>query len=266
MLKTYEFDAYLEVAKTATSHRSEWSEDGSSWFGHLTNAQCLDGMVAGEESLVPKAEELLDKIDAAVETPHSEWIPSIYGAYPIVPEFLANNPECMRHRTQVPTDAAPVSIYVSTTSSGSIDHNVMLARGVAILALVMKLQAIRPIDIYLLAETHGQTDGELLQVIRIPTQPVNISVAAFVLSRVGWARHLTYNVARMVDKFNGSWPRHYNMGDSAWVRHVRETLNMQPHDLYIGAAREWDEMVLHPVEWVNSWVKKLALGEIEGEE
>lgn len=265
MLKRYEFDDYRGIADKAISSRSTWSDDGSKWFGYLTYAQAMEGMTVGQESLVPKAEALLEKIDAAVETPHCEWLPSIYGAYPIVPEYLANSPECMRHKTQVPTDVAPVSVYVSTTCSGSIEDDVMLARGVAILALIMKLQAIRPIDLYMLAETHGQTDGEFLQVIHIPTQPLNISVAAFVLGRVGWARHLTYSVARMLDKFNGCWPRNYAMGDSAWVSHVRETLNMQPHDLYIGAAREWDDMVTKPVEWVNGWVKKLALGEVEGE-
>jgi len=229
-----------------------------SFVGHMEFETARLKTLQGDDSYVAEAEKLLDLLDASVETPHAEWVGSVYGAYPIVPEFLAGSPTPMRHRQNVEGDNSPITIYVSTTCSAGISTETMLKRGVAILALVLKMQQIRPIELCLLAETHGRTDGEYLQVIPIITKPVDISVAAFTLCHVAFARQLTYGAAIRDDKFNGSWPNTYNGGGAPWEAHVREALGMAEQDLYIGSARMWDDMITKPVEWVNAQVKRFT--------
>ncbi len=252
---------FVGVAKTTPNYVADCDD----WTGYIDHATACKKALDGDNSYVEEAEKLLDKLDASIEMPQATWQASIYGAYPIVPEFLAGSITPMRHRVEATNDTTPIAIYVSTTCSAVIGSSDMLKRGTAILALVLKLQQVRPVELYLLAETHGRTDGEYLQVIRIESKPVDISVAAFVLCHVGFARHLTYGVAKALDGFNGSWPNNYQSGGKGWEMHVREVLEMSPNDLYIGAARAWDDMIKHPVEWVNAQVKQfLGMREDEG--
>jgi hypothetical protein len=255
MLRAYDsLTEFLTVASTVKG-RSYRDRTPDSWVGFTTYDQCLDTSKNGDEKLVPEAEKLLDKLDAEVDIERAQWVAAVSGAYVCVPDYLACVPMSMRRRKRVQSDVAPVRIYVSTTCSCSIDSKLMLKRGVAILALVLKLQQIRPVELNLLAETHGRTDGEYLQAIPIDSAPLNLSVACHCLTHVGFARHLTYGVASMKDGFNGSWPDSYGGGGAPWEAHVREVLSMEPQDLYIGAARDWDPMIQDPVKWVNAQVK-----------
>lgn len=228
------------------------------WFGYIDAYECIERSLNGNDRLVPAAEKLLDQLDANVEILRPEWAPCVAGAYACVPEYLAGLPECMRRMVPAVNEVTPVQVYVSTTCSASIGTDIMLARGTAILALILKLQQMRPVQLNLLAETHGATDGEYLQVIRVESAPLNLAVACHCLTHVGFARHLTYGTARAQDGFNGAWPDSYSTGGAAWESHVREVLSMNPQDLYIGAAREWDQAITAPVAWVNAQVRAFA--------
>lgn len=265
MIKRYEnlIDFLKDAEKAGSSGRHS-----SDWYGNLTWDQTVNKTRKGDDSLVPMAQELIDQLEQAdIEVPHREWTPDVYGAYGIVPDALAGSPVPMRRLTMHPTEVAPINIYVSTTSSAGISADVMLKRGVTILALCMKLQQIRPVSLYLLAETHGKTDGEFLQVIKLDSQPIGLAIACFTLTAVGFARHLTYRNAEKIDSFNGAWPNRYASGGSSWVTHVKEVLCMTESDLYIGAARAWDDLVTKPVEWINAQIKKLIdTGDLEENE
>lgn len=241
---------YAEDAKTASSYSGGYSDD--TWAGGSFQ-YALDGATKGDNSLVDDAEKLLDKLDADIEITGKHWEPCMAGAYPIVAEFLAGSPNPMRRMVEVDSDNTPLAIYVSTTCSASISESTMLKRGVAILALLLKMQQLRPIELYLIAELHGTTDGACVQVIQVESKPLDISVACFTLARVAFARQLTYNMGRKLDGFDGSWPRGYR--DSNWESRVREAVGMNPNDLYIPAAKEWDAMVTDPVAWVNAQVE-----------
>lgn len=255
MIKKYDsIPEFVEFAKS----RGYQPESESEWYGYATHAKVVSLARSGDDTLVPDAEKLLDMLDANVEIARPEWMPTVAGAYANVPEFLAGTPECMRIMQPVASDYAPVNIYVSTTCSAGIKTETMLKRGVAILALVLKLSQMRPVKLYLLAETHGQTDGEYLQVIGVDSAPLNVSVACHALTHVGFARHLTYGVAHKEDGFNGCWPDKYAGGGAPWEAHVREVLDMNPQDIYIGAARLWDEMIKEPVAWVNKQIARFT--------
>jgi len=257
MIQRYDSLAqFVEVAKDCPNGNASYT-----WCGNISHNETVQLALNGDDKLVPEAEKLLEKLDSDIEIARPEWVPSIAGAFPSVPDYLAGLPDSMRTMHPTMRDTTPVSIYVSTTSSAGIDADTMMKRGVAILALLMKLQQMRPVQLFLLAELHGRTDGEYLQVIRIESTPLNLSTACFVLTHVGFARHLTYGVAHAKDSFNGQWPRMYDGGGSQWEEHVREVLGMNPQDVYVGAARIWDDVVRRPVEWVNKQVAQFVAKE-----
>lgn len=234
----------------------------SGWYGDITYEMALSRAISGDDSLVSEAMAILDKLEASIESTSSQWFASPIGAYPVVPEFLVGLPDCMRRRVSVASEVAPVSVYVSTTCSGSIDSETMLKRGVAILALVLKLQAVRPVRLFLLAETHGaNSEGELLQAIEINSQPLDLATVCYALTHVGFARWLTYSLARELAGFNGSWPREYKSGGQAWEMRLRASLDLESQDLYIGAAREWDPCITDSINWVNQQVARACNSE-----
>lgn len=118
------------------------------------------------------------------------------------------------------------------------------------MALVLKLARKRPVNLYVTFEGHGKTDGDYLQVIPIESRPLSLAHAAFALVHVGFARHLTYSIAKMNDDFDGHWGKHKL--DKPWLRKQYE---MSPSDLYIKAASDTETEFEEPVAWVN---KQLA--------
>lgn len=256
------FDSLGDFARFADSRVTDYRRENSgSFYGGMTWQEAVSSCYSGDLSLVAAAEALLDKIDASVEVERRLWSPSLYGAFPSVPDFLAGAPDCMRRLRPDPSDVSPVNIYVSTTSSAGISAETMLKRGVAIIALLLKLQQVRPVSLSLLAELHGQSDGACIECIRLESSPIDLSTACFAICRVGFARHLTYGVAQVMDRFNGGWPNGYR--SEHWATEIRQRVGMVEQDLYIPAATAWDPIITDPVAWVNAQVAKYGT-ETEG--
>lgn len=233
--------------------------NGLSWFGGLSFQQAIDLTLKGDDSLVPKAMAILDQLEACLETTARQWSASPIGAYPIVPEFLVGLPDCMRRRVEVTSDIAPISLYVSTACSASLSCDALLKRGVAILALVLKLQAIRPVNLFLMAEDGGRK-GDLIQIIEVNSKPLDLATVCFALTNAGFARRLTFGLANEVIGFMGEWPSNYQGGDESWESFLRPFIGLETQDLYIRGARDWDAMITDPITWVNTQVAQ-ACGE-----
>lgn len=257
------YNSVVEIAEVARTVKPSYTSVDVEWTGGLTHFGVIDKCYNGDEKLVPIAEKLISKIDATVEVPHREWIPSVYGAYPIVADYLAGNPEPMRRITMNPSETQPINIYVGTSSSGGFSSAQLMTRGVAILALVMKLQEVRPVTLYVMGEQFGKHDGEYLQVVQVGSQPVNLSVACFVLTNAGFDRHFMHSIATAKAGYTGAWPRLYNGCSNSWIEHLKEVLGMTDTDLYIRGAYSKDAdltlMLENPVEWVNGQVKRLVV-------
>lgn len=234
--------------------------NNSEWYGRISYNKALDLARKGDESTVKDADKILDKLAAVyMGAEITQWMPSIQGAYPMVPEYLAGEPQCMR-RIAPTGDVSPINIYVSTTCSAAMSAKQMLKRGVTILALVLKLQQIRPVELFLFAETHGTTDGSFFQVIPVDSKPLSIAHAAFGLTHVGFTRRLTYTMANARDHFNGSWPSGYKYGDwnpkSPYNQKVAQAIGLSDQDLFIHSAHVQDKLITDPIAWVNEQVTR----------
>ncbi len=230
------------------------------WYGPLTYDSSVERCILGDNSIVPKAEAILAQIDAAVEVPSPVWAPSVYGAYPMVPEYLAGAPDPMRRMIPAASDVSPVSVVVATDPAAGVTHADMLIRGVAVIALVMKLSTIRPVKLTLLSENNTQrlnAEGRIepyLLAVDINTQPLDLASACFAIAGASFARHLAFSVTA----HNGhsvSWPTEHNT--PRWLPYLHRIGLLTDKDLFIPAARYEDrQMYTAPIDWVNSQVMK----------
>lgn len=256
MIETYTWGEYLASLPAA---RSSAKYSGGDWTDGETFASALAKMAHGDDTYASLADQLLDRLNDVTEgVPMREWTPCPYGAYPVIPEFLAGHPACMR--VMSPSgEPAPVKIVVSTTCSGGTDKQAMTERGAAILALVQKLQAIRPVELYVLVEGNDEKVGDnLFQLISIDTKPLSIAHACFALANVGFARTLTYTHMRHYHDWVGNWPRSYHHADYESI--VRTECQMAPDDLWIRSAHLLDALMRDPVSWVNAQLARYGTG------
>jgi hypothetical protein len=98
---------------------------------------------------------------------------------------MAGNPACMFGVTIDPTDRSPVDLYIDPWVSGGIRAYAIQQRGIAILALVQALQMYRPVHAYILKGSHHtqarKTAKDTIQTLQIPTQPMDLARASFLL-------------------------------------------------------------------------------------
>jgi hypothetical protein len=259
MMVEYTWSEYLASLDDAKSHGSAYGyefTDNESWDSAMAK------MTHGDDKHVSKADALLDKLsDVSEGVPVREWTPSPMGAYPVVPEFLSGMPTCMRSLSPA-GELAPLKVVVSTTSSGGLDLETLRRRGVAVLALVMKLQTIRPVDLYVLVEGNDCKQGRrqnLFQMIRLDTRPLSIAHTCFALANAGFARQLTYAHMHRYHSWDGAWPPAYK--SSAYESIVRQECNMTPDDLWIRSSHTSDTLLRDSVKWVNTQIAKYTSGE-----
>src|SRR6266446_6358532 len=174
----------------------------------------------------------------------------------MVPEFLVGAPDCMRVLHDELQDHAPVTIYVASDLSMGVSQAMMLKRGIALLAMCMKLNAERPIKLCMISENQmASRQEEHLLVIEIPTQPLHLATACFALTNGDFARYLAYPVCsdsggRVV------WPWNYDEGSYRWEAYLRSRGVLGAKDLYFKAAYLLGgEQYTNPVPWVNAQIE-----------
>lgn len=164
---------------------------------------------SGDLSLVAPSDAFLAKMEQfAIPTARRQLTDDVCGAVPNVPAFIAGHPLAMRRRHRVENDGAPIAIIVDLTSSGAVPSGDLLKRGAVILALVRSLAGRRPVELWACAGLNIGTTRAAFVVVRIETAPIDLSVAAFVLSDPRVSRSLMYGVLQEAQetKCGGAWP------------------------------------------------------------
>jgi hypothetical protein len=149
-------------------------------------------------------------------------------------------------------EVSPVKVYVSTTSFCGITAEELELRGTAILALVLKLQAMRPVELYLTAEL-GTSDynGNTILVILIESRPLSVSHAAYCLTSAGFARRLTYGILMDLYSSQGNFAAKFDELGGQYPEWIKTKLECSESDIYIGTALSSDLFMSEPAAWVN---------------
>jgi hypothetical protein len=239
---------------------------GSDWAEH-DSATTIRLAQHGDESLVPEATRLIDSIRADMpDTSARRYMPSVAGAYPVVPEALAGFPMCMRGKVIVEDNRAPVRILVDTTSSAGIPTRVLRKRGAAILALAMLVGETRAMQLQVLAslDLREHHKGAALSLVNIPAAPLEISTAAHALGSASFTRILGYSWLQQFGAAGGWAWNIYNSDRSErrdYSNKLRRAFDCGPHDVIVPAVFLTDELItVDPVRWINE-----RMAEINGE-
>lgn len=218
----------------------------------------------GNAAIVPAAERLIDRLTAICGTERISWQPDVCGAYPIVPEFLAGVPECMRRRVSVPDERAPINIHVSVSASAGVSAEQIEARGAAILALVLLLSRDRPISLNVLEIGRREDGADSVLSVPINTTPLDVATAAWALSSAAFFRRLILGVHCAINPAASSFPSDHSTNRAGCMRRICTELGGDPErDLLIDGVRVGDAMLNDPVAWVQEQLDRYGQTEQE---
>ena len=264
-LRVVEYDNLYEVEKTRREQKyyaGKHAKD-TKWAGG-TVPEFYKGCLSGDLWYAEQAEKFVNEFsNIAIKDYEAtlEWNDQTgeldYEA------ATAGEEQYMYGPTIEQTDTAPVSIYVDAWTSAMIPTSDMRRRGIAVLALVQALSVYRPVNAYVVAGCrHMPTKSDVLQVCRVPTNPMDLPRAAFMLGSPMFFRQgllpLVYEHAMTRAQCgvpllqNGKW-QGAEMGE--WLAEkegVHEAL-LLPY--MMGREHQWgsDDAVL---EWVKQQMKR----------
>lgn len=234
-------------------HKRLWHAFSPSFYGTgATFEKCREYCQFGNSALVEEANKLLDRYQvnpATLKTRRQDWL---FGQVPNVPRYLNNSPYSMRRRIVTTDNTAPLNIYVGTDTSARISEDDIKRRGIAILALVIRLSEIRPVSLCLFTEASNTRGENMFGVFKVQTQPLEIATACHALTSPNWTR----GVALLLDLANGTprtgpWPR-----DRGNLENYRKYLNLEASDLLITGAHI-DEF-RNVDQWFNQQLAKYS--------
>ncbi len=199
-------DSLSEMADAAMA-KGVQQGGASKWNGGLDLPAACRTMRTGDLSYVARSDALLARFERfAFAAPTKAWRRDVAGAVPNVPAFIAGNPQSMRRRVRLASEAAPLAVVVDLTTSGSIEARDIERRGAAILALVRVLSARRPVELWAGAFTGADGDKNgVAMFARIDTAPLDLARAAFAFVSPAYPRQALYSLARSFG-FAGGWP------------------------------------------------------------
>jgi len=249
------FDSPAEFARAAEAV-PESARFCPSWWTGEDWGEASRRAASGRLDRVADAEKLLEELQAEVVTPRSEWVASRAGSFPCVPEALAGFPEPMRRRVVVPSDKAPIRVFVDLVSSAGIEHEHLERRGVAALALAMALGAERSVELHAVVG-EGDRSGRKIVVMKIPSAPLDLATACNALTSIGLIRGLGYSYCTAEHK-HWDWAFGYYPSDDGlrakYVRQLRAALGASDADLVLPPTFLTDPAVKDPVGFVRRGV------------
>lgn len=165
----------------------------SSFYG-ATMGEALTLAETGAPDLVDRSDAMMQKIEAltGIETSGRRSMPAVTGGAPCVPAYLSGSPVAMRQRRSFRDASNPIAIIVNAGASGAVSTGTIERRGAAVLALTRLLSAARPVSLYVMS---GHTDNgkHALTIVRIETEPLDISRAAFCMAHPAFLRRLMFS-------------------------------------------------------------------------
>lgn len=245
-MRLFRFESGEELENEALKVTNPSWQDG----GHqhrLSYRQVIETARTGDPAIVAKAEKLLDSfLDASSQITERQWEASPYGAYPVVPEYLTGFPDPMRCLTPRDCESSPAEIWVDLSCSAGVSYDTLEKRGIAVLALVMKLQAIRPVDLYLCVGS--QTNGVAVA-LHVNTRPLDLATAAFMMADGQFCRLPMAAILRNASGgYWGSVPNEETF--RKWFGIPAESLVISALHLHYSS-----ECMRDPVGWVNKQLR-----------
>jgi len=235
---------------------AKFSREPASWYGNESPELCFSRRFVGDPSLVPDATTFLSGIDRLqqLSVNMADWVPSPFGAYPMVEDYLNGSPEPMRRKQWVERDTSALKIVVNGTSSAGIDAKLLARRGLVIAAFTMALGAVRPVELWQVIDGDGRL-GFSAVLWPLATSPLDLALTCWALSSQRLARGFGYDFIGWSNGFTGGWPwgKHNHLST---IPRLYEVLNLNPEDIYIPSVHLDDKIIQQPKLWLEEVLEK----------
>ncbi len=237
------------VSKIGESH---------SWNNHTSAKKAAGLAINGDNEAVVVIENMIGEF--TIETNQWEDVASVAGCYPCVPEAINGEPECMRDTVQCESACAPMTVVVDLTCSSSISSEDLQKRGAAILAAVMVLSSQRPLTLTIMSVSYHKQGSKAI-LVNIPTSPIDIATAAYMLTDPGFYRQIMQGYLIEVFKCPDGLPfpkypgvPQHNTRTAEYKSAVMDFLSVtdgEENILYIPGTVSEDSIVENPKQWIN---------------
>lgn len=253
--------------KTLRNHDTMGSN--LSWFNNESEALTGQRCTNGDASVLPAAQALMGRLSPGWTAPAIQMVPEVHGAFPVVPEYLAGEPECMRTLVAHADASAPIRLFVDLTCSAGIQSKDMLTRGTTIIALALTLQQIRPLDLYAFCTMEGNSTKENPRVkacgmmVKLDLQGSLMAQSLYALSSTGFSRRVIYDAMTPMG-FEGNWADysafkagHGRTSSKEYIRACRWHLSLNPEDILIPGISLFDDTTTNPDKWLQKMLGKI---------
>lgn len=252
----YSFNSHNSNPYFCKSQGKEW-DNGLSFQEAVSRGEKGDpGLVS---SYIKDVDRLVNEFNFRDDF-KNKYVSSVAGSRVSIPDYLFGSPRSMKRRAPQETTVRSVNIYVGLVCAAGIKAEQMLKRGSTILALLEFLQMSQiSVELYLLVETHGETDGDLIQIINVQSHPLDLSTAGFAVAHPAFTRHVTYGMAYELDQFNGMWGSSHGIhGNSTYQDKLAKAIGMGENDIYIPPPVISDELIFkNPEAWLAQKIEKI---------
>ncbi len=234
------------------------------WTGNVSHEGIGNLLMTGDDAMVRKCDKLLSKLDN-IELPllpSSDVRRDVFGTRVSIGEYAVGSPTCFRRRVKVQSEVAPLKIMVGISSSAGISAEQLQKRGMLMLALLRKIELVRPVDLFVYCELDGSVDdtGDYFPVVKIDSRPLALGVAASALCHTATARHLLYGWGRKNAGYCGGWAVGYSDGKTKGYDDKRmKSLDCTPEDLIFDSPTTWDGSLDNPEKWLTDQLKRVGI-------
>ena len=254
--RTYElarFDSPEQAIGWATTN-SMWkhSKRSSEWNRNINTLEGFQNLLTfGDKELEQRTLKAWNKLHVDnVPQNAPKWALDVAGCIPSVPAYLAGDPRCMRRKMLV-KQPLPARIFASVCVSGGVPASLMEQRGVIVAALVYKLAAIRPVELWVTSETRTE-DKSKFHMIRLNTKPLNLSRICAMLAHPAALRTLFFSLSDRRNSHSIQWAfgrLPFDKGTpEVWSAAMGVDLS---RDVYIPGTHLDDPLLEDPKAWIQ---------------
>lgn len=235
-------------------------------FHGMPWGQAINTLTNGHDKYLSQAQSLIDKMaEENVFAPHQPQIEAgMVGFMANVPAALAGQPYDMWNivNSEEQSITTPLNIYVETLVSAGVSHHQLIQRGVCILAFVLAMSNIRPVELYTICigQPYGATTGGIM--CRVPSKPIDLARACFMLCDPAYYRRLAFAAIAdqsMSNQESVRWPWDDQPTTKTHEPKMRELLDMDEQDIFMPGGYLFDKQMLdNPVQWVKDKIQEYS--------
>lgn len=261
-----EFAKYAIANETPkSSNKPESFEDGTSWQGGTaTLTEACDVARNGYNAIRSDVDSILDKVTERLDMKLSEHYVTEYatsGSSVDMGRFVTGEPECMLEF--LPESSATmgrvVKIIVAGTASASISASHIIARGVAVVALLETVHKMGVgVELWWESCIEG-TDKAYSTVVKLhdSNDHLDIDSVMFSMAHPAMLRRLTFSVQE-----RSEFARQQGVGGGYGYPHDLAYTKIQGYDVVVEKLQNGrGDIVNDPFAWVLSTVQGLGLAE-----